>query len=51
MVLLVVVLLAVRKVEVEEGGRGAKEDGGDAADGGRGREGRGREDGGRGARR
>ena len=35
LVLLVVVLLAVRKVEAEEGGRGAKEDGGDAVDGGR----------------
>ena len=45
-------LLAEKKVEVEEGGRGAKEDGGDAADGGRGargRDDRGRENGVRGA--
>ena len=43
-------LLLSEKVEVEEGGRGAKEDGGDVTDGGRGargREEREREDGGR----
>ena len=33
-------LFAEKNVEVEEGGRGAKEDGGDAADVGRGARGR-----------
>ena len=33
-------LFAEKKVEVEEGGRGAKEDGGDVTDGGRGARGR-----------
>ena len=43
-------LFAEKNVEVEEGARGAKEDGGDVTDGGRGargREEREREDGGR----